>query len=1393
MAQCALLPRSCPRPNRLWLRFDVLFRVSFAVHSFIRYQSVKAQVLFKTVSVILFPKSGPEPIRTGSRPTRRVTYRPVQNRPVARGPEHSVPQRTVRNPANRLLAAEVGADSRQITVQFPPIIPLLTAAHRSPPAPTDYCCRRSQKFPTDSHQCATQLATDRVDCCRLQTSDYILQAFRPNAADFGCCRYRQTISSWLQTRLQQVVGQTVAGGHPSGVWRWWIAADWWTEQRTQVIADSGCFSDLSDQSFWLAAGVSRPCGLYWWLQSTSQLLAADYPLDNPSFRPDSQSTAELVAKPTAELAVLSVQICLSVPGSDFITQLPFPRLVRPVWLLQIVRSFSVSDKLSGVHLWTDLLAADSDSDSWWNNPVAVFNQMSQQTLVPQDSGGMSVDQTPVQFRQQPLLAQRSAGDIGSSADSQIVPIRQRRQPSVGRLQFQSDASSEDSGELIPDVRFTVDNSLLEQIEQLRRSLLNQTVAAPGFSLMRQPIVSNPVYSLAQAYQQGEVAQHAGRENFISWETRLRAWLQYTAQELTQLQQSRSEFNVQSQDTQQAIQQLTQLSQEIKKYVDNNLVKVWSKMEETWNNMQGYCQRQAEVHDAEAQILANSVRTTQLLQDTVTTVTQEQVPDLALHCNQEFSNLRQECLQAFQEAQKQVEQMRRTLHEVLNHLSDQTSVLQNLNNRLEHVENITRQSFSSASVPMSTAVRAELARLEKLYQSLNGKFGGLHLNQLVHQVQSLQTDVAQLMQQVNSQRAGSVAALQTQVQEQCHRTDQLAQHLNGLVGDVQDLVNDRQQLHDELVELRGSFGGDSRLPRNGGAYASAYTGMDGARSQARPVRSQTSGVGLGGSSFTLQGCRHNTHISQLEGGAGVPVVGQTGFLGAADPLMADYGFGPDEVYGGHVDFPGSPVEGIAHQTPQTPPQPVQAQIQSQTHQQTDSQRSQARRSRLFADQMPDSSIRSRAAMSQTNRPYGMTTPTVLPFSSREPSPVDPDPVSSSEGGQRFNPMVHQMVSEALKFEPWDGEWLELDEWLQAWQLYKEAACAGIPTRARTVLFLDKLPKEYRDFLRGRHLADHWTDVQMMTWLLEQKENRVPLHLRHRAWEQLRPKGGSFQHLQTWFQKWHSVLKTIQVTELQVLDQFDLSVKQYFGAGLTEILKAEQELKEKTFPSAKLNLEQRFKMLAKEITVADNVRALLQTSGSVSQAPRTSFSGASSSSSWYKKEDRRSVRTLSGSDRSDGGKSDDKDRPCHYCKEPGHWISDCPKRLQNNKQAGKCLSCGRSGHWSKECPRKMRRSRSPSVGSQDSQGSRHRSRSRSPGRGRPRFQREVTISRPGSPRRTKGKDAGQVGKNKKEGKKVQRSDSDKKSGRGNPRPKVKVSELQPDDLEQDLSNESDSKQQ
>ena len=112
--------------------------------------------------------------------------------------------------------------------------------------------------------------------------------------------------------------------------------------------------------------------------------------------------------------------------------------------------------------------------------------------------------------------------------------------------------------------------------------------------------------------------------------------------------------------------------------------------------------------------------------------------------------------------------------------------------------------------------------------------------------------------------------------------------------------------------------------------------------------------------------------------------------------------------------------------------------------------------------------------------------------------------------------------------------------------------------------------------------------MIEWLKHETTTRVPLHVRQKAWQALKPSGNKYQDLVNWYMKWSARLKDLEVTDLQVLDQFDLCVRGQFGPAVSEMLKKEQEMKAKD-PTLRMTLEQGYEFIRQ--AVSDNVRALM----------------------------------------------------------------------------------------------------------------------------------------------------------------------------------------------------------
>ena len=61
---------------------------------------------------------------------------------------------------------------------------------------------------------------------------------------------------------------------------------------------------------------------------------------------------------------------------------------------------------------------------------------------------------------------------------------------------------------------------------------------------------------------------------------------------------------------------------------------------------------------------------------------------------------------------------------------------------------------------------------------------------------------------------------------------------------------------------------------------------------------------------------------------------------------------------------------------------------------------------------------------------------------------------------------------------------------------------------------------------------------------------------------------------------------------MLDRFDKCIRFHFGPALNELLKKEQEMKEKEGADKKFDLETRYKIVMGEVSVADAVKSLVE---------------------------------------------------------------------------------------------------------------------------------------------------------------------------------------------------------
>ena len=94
-----------------------------------------------------------------------------------------------------------------------------------------------------------------------------------------------------------------------------------------------------------------------------------------------------------------------------------------------------------------------------------------------------------------------------------------------------------------------------------------------------------------------------------------------------------------------------------------------------------------------------------------------------------------------------------------------------------------------------------------------------------------------------------------------------------------------------------------------------------------------------------------------------------------------------------------------------------------------------------------------------------------WSSRQKSEeVFPKKHCHSQEDQKFNPALHGMVSEALGFRAWNGNWMDLDDWFQIWKLYTQSTY--MPPSASALIFISKMPDQHSQFLTRQHAKEGW---------------------------------------------------------------------------------------------------------------------------------------------------------------------------------------------------------------------------------------------------------------------------------------------------------------------------------
>ena len=741
------------------------------------------------------------------------------------------------------------------------------------------------------------------------------------------------------------------------------------------------------------------------------------------------------------------------------------------------------------------------------------------------------------------------------------------------------------------------------------------------------------------------------EMFRVWHNCVQNWLSMSSENVVTLQGTEWTLPVAGRSVAEITQLQTYYLQEMKKYVDKKLSELWQKLRDIWNGNLEYARNTSQVQDklvADFQELFRFVRNLFL---EMQKLVQHDVPDIICQTNKSLHNSSDSICLCMSQQETKIQELVTVVQKIIPELHQLGMKVDHTVQRIFGLEQRSLVPVDVVPQDLDDTVRGNLGHLNHVVNTLNGKIGGLKLNQRFKQLDLLQGTVTQFMQEMSHR----VQVLET---HQVGTQESGAGHGEPSVNDdavwMKDVL-DRVLLKVDELSQQSMYFQD--------ALDNCYFRIQSLENQNQKLEEENKKL--------LSVLHKGTGNVELQGLSSLPLVPEcrdsSGFcFGSPCSVGQQSGnYTPGHMLEGGIRLLHSQhvPPSVSEDRPHPPGNLFIPQGQAMIS-------SSGNRAPSGLEAMgPGSS--SLAPDNQVTDPFRMSAPV------REPV-VNPEDC-------RFNPTLHGMVSEALGFSAWNGDWMESDDWFLTWKLYTHTTF--LPPKPKAVIFISKMPETFSVFLRNKHLREDWSVEEMMAWLRTERRNRVPLHVRHKAWQQLLPEGNSYQQFVNWFTKWQERLQDLEVTEMQVLDQFDLNIQKHFAVPLTELLKKEQELKTRD-PTAKLDLQQRYEFICRAVVVSDNVKALCNNrTPSVSSSSHRSPQRTSGYPRWGRNVEMRSV----------------SDNSCFYCKKSGHWISRCPDREANNKKANRCLNCGKSDHWSKGCPRKKdRRSSGSSTGTSASSG-------------------------------------------------------------------------------------------
>ena len=200
---------------------------------------------------------------------------------------------------------------------------------------------------------------------------------------------------------------------------------------------------------------------------------------------------------------------------------------------------------------------------------------------------------------------------------------------------------------------------------------------------------------------------------------------------------------------------------------------------------------------------------------------------------------------------------------------------------------------------------------------------------------------------------------------------------------------------------------------------------------------------------------------------------------------------------------------------------------------------------------------------------------------------------------YNPSVEYAYDPVHHLKPWNGDWIDYEDWYFQFQRYIAHRDFGFDSpegilkimSVRFVTLYMPWPIRYQLSQAMEHNYQNYHD--MHRWILNKKEEVYPYERRLSEWYNLKPNTGWSGDFMIWFKEWYRRLVDLKLDIYEALKQFNRCVNgvKMLREASGHALKVEDEMHQIVIPGL-LGLEQRYQLMVHHLTGSEYVDGLCE---------------------------------------------------------------------------------------------------------------------------------------------------------------------------------------------------------